>query len=117
MTEQTTAPNHTDQQAARLEADARLAQFEAERHRTEALLQSEAAQNIRRYLKTDNNGVTWGELVRELGGLEGLHTVLGDDGQTPDPEKLNPFIDRIFARTATRQAQGGMRITYGLRNR
>lgn len=80
------------------------------------MLDSEPAQATRRYLLADGNGVTWQQLLREIGGIENLGALLDATGERPDPERINPVIDRIFARTAVRSA-GPMTVTYGLRNR
>lgn len=73
------------------------------------ILNSPAAAAVARYLHADGNGVTWREFLREIGGALRLADYLQDD--RPDPARINPVIDRIFNRTATLQAQGGIRIT------
>jgi hypothetical protein len=70
------------------------------------LLDSEAAQETRRYLMADGNGVTWQQLLREIGGIENLGAVLDTAGERPDPERINPVIDQIFARTAVTRHRG-----------
>lgn len=72
-------------------------------------LNSPGAAAIARYLEDDGNGVSWREFLREIGGALRLADYL--QGDRPDPARINPVIDQVFNRSATRLAQGGIRVT------
>lgn len=73
-------------------------------------LSSPGAEAIARYLHDDGNGVGFREFLREIGGALRLDDYLTNS--KPDPTRINPVVDRVFNRTATKRAQGGIRITY-----
>jgi hypothetical protein len=75
----------------------------------EDALNSPAAAAIARYLQDDGNGVGFRQFLREIGGALRLVDYVQDD--RPDPARINPVIDTIFNRSATKLAQGGVRIT------
>ncbi|CAL9641940.1 hypothetical protein [Streptomyces sp. enrichment culture] len=72
-------------------------------------LNSPAAAAIARYLQNDGNGVSFRDFLREIGGALRLVDYVQDD--RPDPARINPVIDRVFNRSATKLAQGGILIT------
>jgi len=113
----------TPENPAALDAQAGLSRLDAQHLESQRraneiadLMNSDSAHEVQKYLAVDDNGVTWRELMTEIGGVQHLHEYLTSDGH-PDPARINPVIDRIFERTAVAEYAGGMTMRRYPKNR
>jgi hypothetical protein len=83
--------------------------------RIDAAWNSLETRELAEFVRQDGN-VDWREFVSYCGGILEAVALVDEHGR-PDPAKLIPRIDAMFAKTAVKKMAGGMTMTSHPRNR